>query len=124
MAAPAKPQVKAYASGVNVVTIAAGDGKTFPKKGDLLTMHYTGRFHGGAKDGEKFDSSVDKGRPFSFNIGMGKVIKGWDQGVINMSLGQKAVLEISYDFGYGAGGYGPIPAKQDLKFEVELLKIG
>ena len=66
---------------------------------------------------------MDKGRPFKFQIGTGKVIKGWDEGVIQMSLGEKAVLEISYDYGYGANGYGPIPAKQDLKFEVELLKI-
>lgn len=82
------------------------------------------RFHGGAKDGQKFDSSRDKNKPFKFQIGVGKVIKGWDEGVLKMSLGEKAVLEISWEYGYGANGYsGVIPGKQDLKFEVELLKI-
>ena len=83
-----------------------------------------GTFHGGAKHGQKFDSSVDKGRPFKFQIGVGKVIKGWDEGVMKMSLGEKAVLEISWQYGYGAKGYpGVIPQRQDLCFEVELLKI-
>mmetsp|Transcript_19519 Transcript_19519/g.17293 ORF Transcript_19519/g.17293 Transcript_19519/m.17293 type:complete len:124 (-) Transcript_19519:338-709(-) len=117
-------QKEAYGEGVKVVTISAGDGKTYPKNGDNLTMHYVGTFHRGPKDGQKFDSSRDKNKPFKFQIGKGKVIKGWDEGVLQMSLGEKAVLEISWGHGYGANGYsGVIPGKQDLKFEVELLAI-
>merc|ERR1711865_423785 len=102
-------------------TIKAGDGATFPKKGDKLSMHYTGTL---ASNGTKFDSSVDRGQPFSFNIGTGQVIKGWDEGVIKMSLGEKANLKISADYGYGSqGAGGVIPPNADLNFEVELLKI-
>jgi len=107
--------------GVEKVTTTPGDGTTFPKKGDSLTMHYTGTL---ASDGTKFDSSVDKGRPFTFTIGVGQVIKGWDDGVIQMSVGEKATLKITSDFGYGArGAGGVIPANADLVFEVELIKI-
>ena len=70
-----------------------------------------------------FDSSRTKNRPFKFRIGAGQVIKGWDDGVMQMSLGQKANLEISWTYGYGEGGTGPIGPKQDLHFEVELLAI-
>jgi len=99
-----------------------GDGKTFPKKGDKLSMHYTGTL---ASDGTKFDSSYDRNKPFEFVIGRGDVIKGWDEGVMEMSLGEKAILHISSDFGYGAqGAGGVIPPNADLKFTVELLKIG
>merc|ERR1711934_622311 len=90
------------------------------KKGDKLTMHYTGRL----TDGTVFDSSVQKGRPFQFVIGTGQVIKGWDVGVMKMSLGEKATLTISHDYAYGEGGIpGAIPPKATLIFEVELLKI-
>uniref|UniRef100_A0A7S3YCC5 peptidylprolyl isomerase n=1 Tax=Lotharella globosa TaxID=91324 RepID=A0A7S3YCC5_9EUKA len=107
--------------GVEVKTIKAGDGKTFPKQGDLLTMHYVGTL----KDGTKFDSSRDRGKPFQFTIGVGQVIRGWDEGVMKMSLGEKAKLEITSDYGYGSSGAGDvIPPNADLDFEVELLKIG
>ena len=66
-------------------------------------MHYTGTL----TNGSKFDSSVDRGQPFSFQIGVGQVIKGWDEGVIKMSLGEKAKLTISPDYGYGANGTRP-----------------
>lgn len=108
--------------GVTKEIIKEGDGKTYPQKGDKLTMHYTGTL---ASDGTKFDSSHDRNKPFEFVIGRGDVIKGWDEGVIAMSLGEKAVLHISSDYGYGSrGAGGVIPANADLKFEVELLKIG
>ena len=108
--------------GVTKEVLKEGDGKTYPKKGDELTMHYTGTL---ASNGSKFDSSVDKGRPFVFRIGLGMVIKGWDEGVMQMSLGEKAVLNITSDYGYGAAGAGGvIPPNADLKFEVELLKVG
>merc|ERR1711892_511134 len=106
--------------GVEVVTHQAGDGKTYPSAGDKLTMHYTGTL----KDGTKFDSSVDRGQPFEFTIGVGQVIRGWDEGVAKMSLGEKATLNITSDFGYGVrGAGGVIPPNADLCFEVELLKI-
>lgn len=93
----------------------------FPKEGDELTMHYTGTL---VSDGSKFDSSVDRGRPFVFKIGLGMVIKGWDVGVIKMSLGEKSVLTLTSDFGYGSrGAGGVIPPNADLRFEVELLAI-
>ena len=99
-----------------------GDGKTFPKVGDDLTMHYTGTL---TRTGVKFDSSVDKGKPFIFKIGIGAVIKGWDDGVMSMSLGERAVLKVSSDYGYGEKGAGMvIPPNADLTFEVELLAIG
>jgi FK506-binding protein 1 len=140
--------------GVDKVTTQFGDGTTFPKTGDTLTMHYTGTL---ASDGTKFDSSLDRGSPFSFTIGVGQVIKGWDEGVAGMSLGEVAVLHISPDFGYGtqggppplprrplcatlpaclpadrvspladgvAGAGGVIPPNASLEFEVELLGIG
>merc|ERR1712129_560928 len=103
--------------------MGAGDKKTYPENGNTLTMHYVGKFHGGAKHGEVFGSSRQRNKPFTFDIGKGRVIKGWDAGVIQMSKGEKAELHIGWDYGYGADGYGPIPAKQDLLFEVELLDI-
>eukprot|EP00485_Elphidium_margaritaceum_P000610 CAMPEP_0202702646 /NCGR_PEP_ID=MMETSP1385-20130828/15599_1 /ASSEMBLY_ACC=CAM_ASM_000861 /TAXON_ID=933848 /ORGANISM="Elphidium margaritaceum" /LENGTH=127 /DNA_ID=CAMNT_0049360331 /DNA_START=35 /DNA_END=418 /DNA_ORIENTATION=+ len=126
MAAPAKnaPAIEPYKEGVNVVTIKEGDNKTYPKAGDNLTMHYVGTYHGGPKHGEEFDSSIRKNKPFKFQIGKKQVIDGWDKGVLKMSLGEKAVLEVAWGYGYGAAGYpGVIPKKQDLKFEVELLAI-
>merc|ERR1712096_141855 len=105
--------------GVQVEPISPGDGKTFPKKGDQLTMHYTGTL---AADGVKFDSSRYRGQPFEFTIGVGQVIKGWDEGVMQMSVGQQATLDITPDFGYGASGAGGvIPPNDELLFDVELL---
>mmetsp|Transcript_13147 Transcript_13147/g.30730 ORF Transcript_13147/g.30730 Transcript_13147/m.30730 type:complete len:129 (-) Transcript_13147:64-450(-) len=108
--------------GVTKTVIKEGDGTTYPKKGDELTMHYTGTL---ASNGSKFDSSVDRKKPFVFKIGIGQVIRGWDEGVIQMSLGEKATLQITSDFGYGPqGAGGVIPPNADLNFEVELLAIG
>jgi|EP00544_Gedaniella_sp_CCMP2646_P006006 FK506-binding protein 1 len=107
--------------GVIKETIVAGDGKTFPKKGDKLTMHYVGTLQ---SNGQKFDASRDRGRPFQFVIGQGQVIRGWDEGVAQMSVGEKAMLHITSDYGYGArGAGGVIPPNADLSFEVELLQI-
>jgi len=111
--------------GVDVTSIAAGDGTNFPKKGDTVQIHYVGTLQGGSRHGEQFDSSRKPGgQPFKTEIGVGKVIKGWDEGVPQLSVGEKAILIISPDFGYGARGYPPvIPPNSTLKFEVELLKI-
>jgi FK506-binding protein 1 len=108
--------------GVDKEDISPGDGTTFPKKGDQLTMHYTGKL---SENGKEFDSSVSRGKPFQFVIGIGQVIQGWDEGVMKMSLGEKANLKISSDYGYGSrGAPGAIPPNADLTFEVELLAIG
>ncbi|KAI8981782.1 FK506-binding protein 1 [Mycotypha africana] len=106
--------------GVTIDTIAPGDGKNFPKKGDTVTMHYVGTL----TNGKKFDSSRDRNQPFVTQIGVGRVIKGWDEGVPQLSLGQKARLTCTSDYAYGDRGIpGVIPEKATLIFEVELLKI-
>lgn len=106
--------------GVTVDSLTPGDGKNFPRKGDKVTMHYVGTL----LDGKQFDSSRDRGIPFETEIGIGKVIKGWDEGVPQLSLGEKAVLTATPDYAYGARGFPPvIPPNSTLKFEVELLKI-
>ena len=108
--------------GVEKEVISPGDCQTFPKAGDMLTMHYTGTL---TEDGSQFDSSISRGKPFQFVIGIGQVIRGWDEGVMKMSLGEKAMLKITSDYGYGArGAPGAIPPNADLTFEVELLAIG
>jgi len=108
--------------GVAIKVLREGDGSTYPKKGETLTMHYVGAL---ASDGSTFDSSRSKNKPFCFNIGKGDVIKGWDEGVMQMSLGEKSELHITSDYGYGSrGAGGVIPPNADLVFEVELLKIG
>ncbi|KAG7444082.1 peptidyl-prolyl cis-trans isomerase [Guyanagaster necrorhizus] len=106
--------------GVTIETLTPGDTKNFPQKGDKVTIHYVGTL----TDGTKFDSSRDRGEPFVTEIGVGKVIKGWDEGVPQLSLGQKAVLIATPDYAYGSRGFHPIiPPNSTLRFEVELLKI-
>lgn len=101
--------------------IKQGDNVTYPNRGDTLVMHYTGKL---AKDGKVFDSSLDRGQPFRFQIGVGQVIRGWDEGIMRMSKGMKATLNIPSVKGYGNAGAGDvIPPNADLIFEVELLNI-
>ncbi|KAG0276114.1 Peptidyl-prolyl cis-trans isomerase fpr2 [Linnemannia exigua] len=91
------------------------------KAGDKLSMHYTGTLH---KDGSKFDSSLDRKRSFDFTLGIGQVIKGWDQGLLDMCVGEKRKLTIPARMGYGARAMGSaIPANSALVFDVELLRI-
>ncbi|GMI60295.1 hypothetical protein ScalyP_jg6426 [Parmales sp. scaly parma] len=107
--------------GVTIDLQEKGNGTDYPKAGDKLSMHYVGTLQ---SDGSKFDSSRDKGKLFEFTIGQGQVIKGWDEGVMKMSLGERSILHISSDYGYGARGHPPvIPASADLDFDVELVKI-
>jgi FKBP-type peptidyl-prolyl cis-trans isomerase len=91
-----------------------------PKAGNIVQVHYTGWL----TDGTKFDSSVDRGQPFEFRLGAGQVIAGWDQGVAQLKVGDKARLTIPPEMGYGArGAGGAIPPNATLVFEVELLAI-
>lgn len=88
--------------------------------GDLVTVHYTGTL----EDGTKFDSSVDRGDPFDFRVGLGMVIQGWEKGLIGMTVGSKRKLTIPSIEGYGNQAVGGvIPANATLIFEIELLKI-
>ncbi|KAM9982206.1 hypothetical protein ACTFIZ_006744 [Dictyostelium cf. discoideum] len=100
--------------------IRQGTGKQ-ALKGNVVTVHYTGKLNN--KEGKKFDSSRDRSTPFSFVLGNGQVIKGWDEGVLNKKEGDLIELTIPPEFGYGDRAIGPIPARSTLFFEVELLKV-
>ena len=105
---------------LQIETLKAGDGAE-AKTGNNVTVHYVGTL----TDGKKFDSSRDRGRGFSFKLGAGMVIKGWDQGVAGMKIGEVRKLTIPPDLAYGAGGRPPvIPPSSTLVFEVELLSVG
>jgi len=110
-------------SGLKITDTQAGTGAT-PKTGQTCVMHYTGWLYQDGKKGAKFDSSVDRGQPFEFPIGTGRVIKGWDEGVASMKVGGKRTLIIPPELGYGArGAGGVIPPNATLVFEVELLGV-
>ncbi len=95
-----------------------------PKKGQVVTVHYTGWLDDNGQIGKKFDSSVDRGQPFQFVIGVGQVIKGWDEGVMGMKVGETRHLIIPAHLGYGARGAGGlIPGNATLHFEVQLLGV-
>jgi peptidylprolyl isomerase len=111
------------ASGLQIADTKAGTGAT-PRTGQICVMHYTGWLYQNGAKGAKFDSSVDRGQPFEFPIGTGRVIKGWDEGVASMKVGGKRTLIIPPDLGYGArGAGGVIPPNATLIFEVELLGV-
>ncbi len=107
------------ASGLEYVDLVEGKGAS-PKKGEMVVVHYTGWL----TDGKKFDSSVDRNEPFAFQIGVGQVIPGWDEGVSTMKVGGKRKLTIPSDLAYGKrGAGGVIPPNATLVFDVELLDI-
>jgi peptidylprolyl isomerase len=102
----------------------APEGAISPEKGNKVTVHYTGWLDDNGKPGKKFDSSVDRGTPFVFTIGVGQVIQGWDLGVMSMKKGETARLFIPAGLGYGArGAGGAIPPNSALIFDVELIDI-
>lgn len=104
---------------LEIETIVKGSG-TEAKVGDSLTVHYTGML----EDGTKFDSSVDRGTPFNFILGIGQVIEGWEKGMEGMKVGEKRKLTIQPEYAYGERGVpGVIPPNATLIFEVELLEI-
>lgn len=105
-------------AGLKVTVLQEGSG-AMANSGDTVTVNYLGTL----ADGTKFDSSYDHGTPFSFQLGAGTVIKGWDFGVLGMKVGEKRKLEIPSDLGYGPDGYGLIPGNATLIFEVELLNV-
>lgn len=118
-AAPAVAKTVTTPSGLKYVDLVVGTGP-LPKAGDTVIVHYTGWL----TNGKKFDSSVDRNQPFSFVLGRGQVIKGWDEGVASMRVGGKRKLTIPSDLAYGPRGYpGAIPPNATLIFEVQLLKI-
>jgi peptidylprolyl isomerase len=110
-------------SGLSYEDTLVGGG-TSPTNGQTCVMHYTGWLWVNQAKGAKFDSSLDRGRPFSFPIGQGRVIRGWDEGVLDMKVGGKRTLLIPPSLGYGAAGAGGvIPPNATLLFEVELLEL-
>lgn len=105
-------------TGVVREDVVVGMGET-ASAGDRVTVHYVGTL----VDGQVFDSSLDRNQPFTFNLGAGEVIRGWDEGVAGMQIGGKRRLIIAPDYAYGANAIGPIPANSPLIFEVELLNV-
>ncbi len=109
--------------GYQILTEAPSGAKAVQNQ-QTVTVHYTGWLDVNGQPGQKFDSSVDRGQPFSFALGVGGVISGWDQGVLNMKVGEKRRLFIPSALGYGARGAGAsIPPHANLIFDVEVLKI-
>ena len=110
-------------SGLKIIDTQVGTGAT-PRPGQTCVMHYTGWLYVNDAKGQKFDSSVDRGRPFEFPIARQRVIPGWDEGVATMKVGGKRTLIIPPELGYGArGAGGVIPPNATLIFDVELLEV-
>ena len=105
---------------LEIKTTQEGKGDRVVKSGDTIAVHYTGKL----TDGTKFDSSVDRGTPFEFQIGQGMVIQGWEQGLLGMKVGEKRTLTIPSEMGYGSRGAGAvIPPNATLIFDVEMISI-
>lgn len=114
--------IKLGEGGFALSVLRRGDQGTFPRRGDNVTVHYTGKL---ASSGKVFDSSRERGEPLTFKIGKGKVIRGWDQGIVEMSLGERGILRVPAYKAYGTdgAGEGAIPPNSDLDFDVELLAV-
>ena len=116
---PATNENSAPEAELKIETTKQGTGTRVTKAGDKISVHYTGTL----ANGTKFDSSLDRGKPFEFVIGKGTVIKGWDQGLLGMKVGEKRKLTIPPSLGYGAQAMGAIPANSVLIFDTELIAI-
>jgi FKBP-type peptidyl-prolyl cis-trans isomerase len=112
------PDAVVTPTGLRYVVVAEGTGDT-PAKGSVVTVHYTGTL----LNGKKFDSSVDRGQPIDFPVGKGQVIKGWEEALLGMKKGEKRILIIPPDLGYGPSGRGPIPPNAYMIFDVELVNF-
>lgn len=112
------PDAIVTASGLRYVVRREGAGSP-PSFGAMVSAHYEGRLIGGVK----FDSSYDRGTPYSFRVGRGEVIKGWDEAFAHMKKGERRTLIVPWWLGYGVQGNGPIPARATLIFDVELVEI-
>ena len=122
MSQPA-PKPLTTSSGLQIIDTKAGAGAS-PRQGQTAVVHYTGWLYENGAKGKKFDSSVDRGQPFEFPVGQGRVIKGWDEGVASMKIGGKRTLIVPPALGYGArGAGGAIPPNATLMFDVELLGV-
>lgn len=116
---PAATDLQTTESGLRYTDLQVGDGSS-PEKGDTVIVQYTGRL----EDGTVFDSSYQRSQPFSFTLGVGQVIQGWDEGVASMQVGGKRRLVIPPDLAYGSrGAGGVIPPNATLEFDVELLDV-
>ena len=111
-------EFKSTSSGMKYVVLQEGSGDK-PEQGASVVAHYTGKL----QDGTKFDSSVDRDEPFKFDVGLGQVISGWDESFLDMLAGEKRIIILPPDLGYGEDGAGPIPPDSTLIFEVELLSF-
>ena len=111
------PNATTTPSGLKYVITEEGSGEKTPTKGATVKAHYTGKLI----DGTKFDSSYDRGQPIEFPVGSGRVIKGWDEAFLSMKKGEKRVLIIPPELGYGPAGRGPIPPNATMVFDVELV---
>jgi len=120
-----EPQKNHESSVKKDILVAAPANSLSPKAGQRVKVHYTGWLNDNGQPGKKFDSSVDRGSPFVFTVGIGQVIKGWDEGVLNMKVGEKSRLTIPADLAYGSQGAGGglIPPNSTLIFDVELLGL-
>jgi FKBP-type peptidyl-prolyl cis-trans isomerase len=117
------PKMSEMPSGLKYTDTTVGNGAA-ATAGKKVTVHYTGWLYNNGAKGNKFDSSLDRGQPFSFGLGAQQVIKGWDEGVAGMKVGGKRTLIIPPELGYGArGAGGVIPPNATLMFDVELLKV-
>lgn len=120
---PNPGEMTTRASGLRYLDTVVGTGAV-ARNGQTCSMHYTGWLYQGGTKGKKFDSSLDRGRPFEFRLGAGQVIQGWDEGIVGMKVGGKRTLVIPPDLGYGPrGAGGVIPGNATLLFEVELLAL-